>query len=168
MRSPPSREPRNLPRDYSLAMTEVWVAFLGVILGGIFGLVPMMWDRVEARRRHEENVQREQAEQRERERSHLAGVLLNCAHTTNDFLAAERLAATNGTTDEELRNAHESAAKMKSTWTEALVIVSPDDEPRRTWIVTFLREAHDAENLEALADAAQRSLNRLIGVEAPQ
>lgn len=147
-------------------MPEVWVAFLGVILGGIFGLVPMMWDRVEARRRHEENVERERIEQLERERSHLAGVLLNCAHSTNDFLAAERLVATNGTTDEELKNAHEAAAKMKSTWTEALVIVSDGDEPRRSMIVTFLREAHDAENLEALAAVAERSLNRLIGVEA--
>jgi predicted outer membrane lipoprotein len=148
-------------------MNDVWIAFLGVIIGGIFGLVTAMWDRFEARNRHNENVKREMAEQRERQRSHLVGVLLNCAHSTNDFLAAKEIAASNGTTEDERRDAHQSLAKMKSAWTEALVIVSADDEPRRTLIITFLQEIHDAADLGAQATVAQRGLNRLIGVEPP-
>ena len=163
-------------------MNDAGVAFAGVALGAMFGLVPTMLNRSDVREQRRAADEREQREEAARLRSLLASVLLKCAHTSNDFLAAwalarqtQPLAAVDpAVTIEHLRQAYERAAQMKSAWTEALVLIGDDGHQQtiRAMLTeaneVSLSEADDISQLDELANITRRGLDGLIGAEPAQ
>jgi hypothetical protein len=167
---------------YRPGMNDAWIAFAGVALGALFGLVPTVLNRRDLKIQQQAADAREEREEAARLRSLQASVLLKCAHTSNDFLAAWALARQTrplanddaDVTIEHLRQSYECAARMKSAWTEALVLVADDN--RQDTIRAMLREANEVSlseaneisQLDELASITRRGLDGLIGAEPAQ
>ena len=155
---------------------EAWVGLVGVVIGGMIGLIPSLAGRRDARRQEERAAAREKEEDARRASSHVTGSLVKCAEMTNEFLAAWQLhldAAELPIEDEAirlslLRESHARASKMRTAWTEALVVV-PRSDPRFNVVREMLSKAwteHDrGTELVALASTAEHALKQLIGTE---
>ncbi len=103
-------------------MSEGAWALAGLVIGALLGLVPRFFEMRSNR------ISADQ-EQTARLRAMLAGVLMKCVHSTNEFLKAR--AATIGfeptstdrsdVTDDDLHAAMDLAFEMKTAWMETLV-----------------------------------------------
>jgi len=157
---------------------EAWVGLVGVVIGGMIGLIPVLAGRRDARRQEERAEAREREEETRRASSHVTGALVRCAQMTNEFLAAWQFHVDAGELpiqDEAtqlslLRDSHARASEMRTAWTEALVVV-PRSDPRNNVIRQMLSKAWTAPDsgpeLGALALTAEHALKQLIGTEPP-
>jgi hypothetical protein len=111
-------------------------AVVGVLIGALMGLIPRLFDQ-------RSSTTREKQEQEARLRAMLAGVLMKCVHSTNDFLnqwaATLRLDPAGGVVGaDDLRKAMQLAFEMKTAWMDTLVSfgdpaegTEPSDRRRR-------------------------------------
>ncbi|MGI9579135.1 MAG: hypothetical protein ACR2OH_13120 [Microthrixaceae bacterium] len=154
-----------------------WLPLLGVVIGGMFGLIPWIAGRKDAKRQDARADSRERRDEERRARSHVTGALIKCAQVTHDFLGAWELYddARNeldiddaATQLDLLTQAHHRASEMRTAWTEALVVV-PQSDPRSGVIREMLERAWtpsaSGPELGQLAHTAERALKQLIGTE---
>lgn len=127
-------------------MSEPALVLIGTIVGAFAGLLPRLLDMISG---NSTGKQQEKAQLK----MMLAGVLMSCVQSTNEFLEnAARLrldqhtSADENTANEHLRETVKSAFAMKSAWMNALVSFGdpakrnePLDERRRT-IQRMLRD----------------------------
>jgi hypothetical protein len=161
--------------------TEGW-AIIALVVGAMLGLVPRYFDE-------RSSNARDKREQDARLRAMLAGVLVKCVQSTNDFLAQaatlrfDREAIAQGTDPEaDLLKAKELAFEMKTAWMEALVSFgdpihgAESSDWRPDVIKNMLREVDETYpddgvvttdqvtvQLGKIATIARARLNELIG-----
>lgn len=156
---------------------DAWIGLVGVVIGGMIGLIPVLTGRRDAKGQDARAEAREQRDEERRARSHVTGALIKCAQVTHDFLAAWELYVEAGEDlhiDDAaiqldlLRQSHLRASEMRTAWTEALVVV-PRSDPRFDVIRQMLDKAWtpsaSGPELSALALTAEHALKQLIGTE---
>lgn len=157
---------------------QAWIGLVGVALGAILGWIPQFVSRGDARAQAKRVDDRQQQDDNDRRQAHMTAALLKCAEETHDFLAAWELfedarTLAPGAPDENkqlelLKRTHDRAAKMKTAWSEAFVILPPS-HPRRNVIRSMLDKAWTVPDREAelgaLAETSEHALKQLIGTE---
>lgn len=137
---------------------------IGIVVGAVLGLLPKFFDLYSTSSRGEQ-------EQVARLRMMLANVLMNCVHSTNEFLNQAALlrldpAPSDGaeTTDADLRKTIELAFAMKTAWMDALVSFGDptgDKEPvdrRRAVIQKMLKDLDDTYGVYQAAEATPEQI----------
>ena len=165
---------------------EAW-ALVGIVVGALLGLLPKLFDL-------HSTSSRDEQEQMSRLRMMLANVLMNCVHSTNEFLNQAVMirldpAPSDGekATEADLRKAIDLAFAMKTAWMDALVSFGDrvnDKDPvdrRRVVIQGMLKDLDDTYGiyqgaevtpeqiivqLNAVATLARTRLQQLIGLPA--
>jgi hypothetical protein len=157
---------------------EAWIGLVGVALGAILGWIPQFVSRGDTRAQAKRADDRQKQDDTARREAHMTAALLKCAEETHEFLAAwelfvdaEKMTVENRDGNKQLdllKRTHERAAKMKTAWSEAFVILPPS-HPRRNVIRHMLDKAWDVPDREAelgeLATTSELALRQLIGTE---
>jgi len=164
---------RDKPHDlnhYRLHMNEAVLVLIGTVVGALAGLLPKLFDMLSS-------SQSEEQEQAARLRMMLAGVLMSCVQSTNEFLdqAALLLLARNSEGEEvasdELRKAVSLAFAMKTAWMYALVSFGDSVDgkqpvdPRRNTIAAMLEKLDTTYAMHQAAEVTpERVIDQLLEV----
>jgi hypothetical protein len=158
------------PNHYRRRMSEAAFVLIGTVVGALAGLLPKFIDMISS-------SESEEQEQAARLRMMLAGVLMSCVQSTNEFLdqAALLLLARNTEGEdvaaEELRKAVSLAFAMKTAWMYALVSFGDSidgkqpADPRRNTIAEMLEKLDTTYAMHQTAEVTpERVVDQLLEI----
>jgi hypothetical protein len=152
-------------------MSEAAFVLIGTVVGALAGLLPKFIDMISS-------SEDEEQEQAARLRMMLAGVLMSCVQSTNEFLDQAALLVLARNTEgeevaaEELRKAVSLAFDMKTAWMYALVsfgdsVDAKDVDPRRNTIADMLKKLDGTYAMYQAAEVTpERVIDQLLEIAA--